>query len=224
MKVVSVHTPGSTLLTLEVRDDLSMIERRTATMSSGLSLAVASAGSEICLSSAGDIHDPATIVIDPPPEGIDIGTILAMGTGRFEVTDNENGRLWVRPTTSGVVQPGDVVRPIPAKLLKGVGMFPRVPDGLPDAWVGDGGRFTPGYESRAEELWKAISKLGFHPTFDWAGSEDGEAIVARDSEGHAQLIIDLEEPQQQRIIDSKLAEGILTEWIREEISSLPKGL
>jgi len=224
MKVVTMHTPGSTLQTLEVREDLSMIERRSATMSTGLSLAVASAGAEILLTGHKDLHDPATILLSSIPSDVGVGDLLAIGTSRVEITEIDHEGIWVRPTIPGVIQPGDVLRYVPADLLEEKGAFPRVPDGLPDAFEGENGRFTPSYESRAKEVWNAMTQLGFHPTFDWAGSEDGEAVVARDVEGHAQLIVDLEEPGQQELIDRKLAEGSLAQWICEEISSLPRGL
>lgn len=221
MKVVAVRTPGSVLSALEIRGDLSMVERRSSTMGSGLSVAVASARSEIVLSSRPHGDQPATIVTAPTdnPTSLD-GQILAIGTSRFEAVEVDGDRLWMKPIRPGVVQAGDVVRVIPRELLGSDDFFPRIPDGLPNAWDSEEPRYSAGYEKRAELIWDAMTDLGFFPTIEWAGSEDGEAIVARGKDSKALLIVDLEDPEQQKTMDLLIAEAGLAFWIREQIAHL----
>ena len=65
-----------------------------------------------------------------------------------------------------------------------------------------------------------MTDLGFLPTIEWAGSEDGEAIVARGKDRKALLIVDLEDPKQQKTMDLLIAEDGLAFWIREQIAHL----
>ncbi|AZQ75944.1 hypothetical protein EJ997_00020 [Flaviflexus ciconiae] len=106
MKVVAVRTPGSVLSALEIRGDLSMVERRSSTMGSGLSVAVASARSEIVLSCRSHGDQPATIVTAPTdnPTSLD-GQILAIGTTRFKAVEVDGDRLWMKPIRRASFRP-----------------------------------------------------------------------------------------------------------------------
>ena len=97
--------------------------------------------------------------------------------------------------------------------------FPRTPDGLPDAWsTGEPIRFTPEYESRLEELWRAAIASGHIPTIEWAGSEDGESLLLHDPwDDHTIAIIDVEDPAVQKLVDEQRLKGhlALVNWIAQ---------
>lgn len=93
--------------------------------------------------------------------------------------------------------------------------FPRTADGLPNAWTGDDGRFSPVYESRAERLWHAVLAAGYQPSINYAGSEDGESLLVCDQQDTLVMLIHLEDPNEQAIIDQRLAEGSVAKWIGE---------
>ena len=62
----------------------------------------------------------------------------------------DGDRLWDEANPPGVVQAGDVVRVIPRELLGSDDFFPRIPDGLPNAWDSEEPEYSAGYEKRAE--------------------------------------------------------------------------
>lgn len=83
--------------------------------------------------------------------------------------------------------------------------FPRTPDSLPGAW-GDveDGRFTPAYEERARRVWEATQAIGLVPEFGGAGSQDGEYL----------FLVHLEDPTDQKVIDTAIAKGKLETLLR----------
>lgn len=91
--------------------------------------------------------------------------------------------------------------------------FPRTPDGLPNAWTGDDGRFTPGYEARAEAVWDAVIAAGYTPSITYAGSEDGEALLICGEDGELQMLLHLEDPAEQEAIDRAIADGSLQRFV-----------
>lgn len=221
MEVVAVRTPGSMLAALEIREDFSMVERRVRTLAGGLSLAVASAGSEVLLSDRASPEAEATIILADDTQLLAmVGADFAVGTARFTGVEIDENGLWALPTRHGVIQAGDVVRIIPAPITS-TGPFPRTPDGLPDAEGNEEKRFSAPYEARAEQLWHAIADLGCRPSLEWAGSEDGEAMVGRAADDSVLLVIDLEDPAQQRAIDALIDSGELSRWLMDEFASGP---
>lgn len=222
MEVVAVRTPGSVLAALEIRADLSMVERRPQTIGGGLSLAVASAGTEVLLTATAARDAEAMIILRDDSELPDFASSgFAVGTARFQAVEFDESGLWAKPIRHGVVQAGDVVRIITGSLDNNGKPFPRIPDGLPDAPENREERFTSAYEARAESLWKGIVGLGYRPSFEWAGSEDGEAIVARGDDDTVVIVIDLEDPGQQQMIDLLTSGGDLTEWLKDELAGRP---
>lgn len=222
MEVVAVRTPGSVLAALEIRADLSMVERRPQTIGGGLSLAVASAGTEVLLTATAARDAEAMIILRDDSELPGFASSgFAVGTARFQAVEFDESGLWAKPIRHGVVQAGDVVRIISGSLDSKGKPFPRIPDGLPDAPENRERRFTPAYEARAESLWKGIAGLGYEPSFEWAGSEDGEAIVARGDDDTVLVVIDLEDPGQQQMIDLLTSGGDLTEWLKDELAGRP---
>ncbi|WP_182353637.1 hypothetical protein [Flaviflexus huanghaiensis] len=222
MEVVSVHTPGSDLAALEIRADFSMVERRPQTIGAGLSLAVASAGTEVLFTDRVTREAEAAVVVKDDSHLIDlVGMSFAVGTARFDGVEIDELGLWALPTQQGVVQAGDVLRPIPHRIEDSQGPFPRVPDGLPDAPENVEKRFSPPYEERAERLWQAIVDLGCRPSLEWAGSEDGEAIVGRGADDRVRIVIDLEDQAQQQAIDELYSRGALSEWLSETLKNDP---
>lgn len=97
--------------------------------------------------------------------------------------------------------------------------FPRAKDDLPHAWGPEGGRFTPEYEQRAERLWDVLVELGLRPELVWAGSEDGEAIVAYPADdSDIAWLLHLEDPESQKTADRHLADGDAAAWIRSSLA------
>lgn len=222
MEVVSVRTPDSTLAALEIRVDFSMVERRAQTIGAGLSLAVASAGTEVLFSDRPSQEAEATVVIKDDSRLLDlVGRSFAVGTSRFDGVEIDEFGLWALPTQHGVVQVGDVLRLIPERSDEARGPFPRVPDGLPDAPENVEKRFSPRYEERVERLWRAITELGCRPSLEWAGSEDGEAIVGRGKDDRVLIVIDLEDVDQQQTIDRLHGSGQLHSWLSETLKHDP---
>lgn len=105
--------------------------------------------------------------------------------------------------------------------------FPRIDDGLGHAWGLRGQhpqevweRFSEQYETQAEALWTCFEKLGFEPALDWAGSEDGEAIIGRNSEGEIIVIYHLEDPDQAIALQNAASKSELRKLVEETIESL----
>lgn len=218
VEVICVRTPGSVLAALEIREDFSMIERRAQSPGRGLSLAVASAGSDVLLSNRISDEAEATILLDDDSRILHlVGVPFAVGTARLTGLEIDEFGLWARPIQHGIIQTGDVVRAIPHEAGNKKGPFPRMPDGLPDAPHNGEERFSAPYEKRAEHLWEAMIAAGCQPSFEWAGTEDGEALVGRDGSDSVLLVIDLEDPTQQNAIDTLIATGDLASWITEEL-------
>lgn len=222
MEVVTVRTLGSILAAIEIRADFSMVERRPQSIGTGLHLAVAAAGAQVLVCGGKGVTAEATIVLNEDSQLSElIGQNFATGTARFVGLEIDESGLWARPTWPGVVQTGDVVRAIPDGLIDKTGPFPRVPDGLPDAPDNHELRFSPTYEARAERLWDVIDQLGYRPSLEWAGSEDGEAIVARSDDDTVLVVIDLEDPDQQQTIDVLIQSRGLVRWLELELAGRP---
>lgn len=88
-----------------------------------------------------------------------------------------------------------------AAMCSGRPDFPRADDGLGFAWgleldrptlVWE--RFSPAYEEQAARLWDEFAARGWHPALEWAGSQDGEAIIGRDDDGEIVCFYHLEDP------------------------------
>jgi len=83
--------------------------------------------------------------------------------------------------------------------------FPRPFDGLPRAWQMDTDepvevwdRGSAAYEEQAAALWDEFARRGWQPALEWAGSEDGEAIIGRDTDGSIVCLVHLEDPADAR--------------------------
>ncbi len=157
------------------------------------------------------------------------GQLVALGTARFQAgaPDVAGARgselLELRPVAPGQVSERDTPRIVPAEMLEGrdpEAVFPRIPDGLPDAWSTPVGRFTPEYEERARVVWETLSAAGYSPEFWWAGSEDGEVIAVPFGECGESFLVGIEEPDEQVEIDAHIAAGELAEWLESEIDLL----
>lgn len=99
--------------------------------------------------------------------------------------------------------------------------FPRVPDDQPDAWGGEDVRFTPSYEARAQALWDILTDLDLSPQLMWAGSEDGEALVAtRGTE--IVWLVHLEDPREQERLDRMLAHDDRRDRVARAVDSREK--
>lgn len=151
------------------------------------------------------------------------GQVVALGTARFQAGDLTDGQLELTPVTPGRVSERDTPRIVPAEILEGrdpAAVFPRIPDGLPDAWSTPVGRFTPEYEERARVVWETLAAAGYSPEFWWAGSEDGEVIAVPFGECGEAFLAGIEEPDEQVEIDAHIAAGELAEWLESEIDLL----
>ncbi|MDE1566068.1 hypothetical protein ACXITP_00220 [Actinotignum sanguinis] len=154
------------------------------------------------------------------------GQLVAVGTARFQagvLGEPTGGQLALRPVAPGRVSERDTPRIIPAEMLEGrdpAAVFPRIPDGLPDAWNTPVGRFTPEYEERARVVWETLTAAGYRPEFWWAGSEDGEVIAVPFGECGESFLVGIEEPEEQREIDARIAAGELAQWLESEIDLL----
>ncbi|MFN8084235.1 MAG: hypothetical protein U0Q14_08395 [Dermatophilaceae bacterium] len=83
--------------------------------------------------------------------------------------------------------------------------FPREDDGLGFAWGLEFDRprhiwerFSPAYEKQAARLWDEFAAKGLHPALEWAGSQDGEAVIGRDDAGEIVCFYHLEDPSPPR--------------------------
>ncbi|PXA77875.1 hypothetical protein [Auritidibacter sp. NML100628] len=158
------------------------------------------------------------------------GARIALGTTLGQVEFDKTvatGQLVVTAEQPGLITVGDVIRPIPVgvSFAQRHGMFPRMPDGLADAWSSsaENARFAPRYEARLEGLWEAGLVAGLHPEVQWAGSEDGE-VLELSLPGEAEqrvFLIDLEEPNSQEEID---AVQDLDAWMTEIRAELTEDL
>ena len=108
--------------------------------------------------------------------------------------------------------------------------FPRTPDGKPHAWGLKGKvpaeiweRFSPAYEAQARTVWSAFAALGYDPALEWAGSEDGEAIIGREARPRPRrtasivVLFHLENPQEAVRLQQAIAGGRLKALIADEI-------
>ncbi|MDO5603885.1 MAG: hypothetical protein Q4G25_01860 [Paracoccus sp. (in: a-proteobacteria)] len=103
--------------------------------------------------------------------------------------------------------------------------FPRQPDGKPHAWglTGDAPseiweRFSPAYEAQAEALWNEFSRMGLIPALEWAGSQDGEAVIGRDDAGEIVMLFHLEMPGEAQALHQAITENRLAAFIRSAIA------
>lgn len=94
--------------------------------------------------------------------------------------------------------------------------FPRPRDDLTPAWglLGDEPatiweRFSPLYEAQAERLWKELAALSLEPALEWAGSQDGEAIIGRDTDGEIIVLFHLEDPKEAQMLEKAIDGGEL---------------
>ncbi|WGH93811.1 hypothetical protein QDX21_03155 [Auritidibacter ignavus] len=158
------------------------------------------------------------------------GARIALGTTLGQVEFDKTvatGQLVFTAEHPGLITVGDVIRPIPVgvSFAQRHGMFPRMPDGLADAWSGsaENARFAPRYEVRLEGLWEAGLVAGLHPEVQWAGSEDGEVLELSlpGEAGQRVFLIDLEEPNSQEEID---AVQDLDAWMTEIRAELTEDL
>lgn len=106
-------------------------------------------------------------------------------------------------------------------------LFPRQNDGHPPAWGLRGARpyliwerFSPAYETQAERLWHACAALGLTPALEWAGSEEGEALLGRDAAGEIALLLRLEEPDEAQRLQAALCSGQIRGYLRGERKAL----
>lgn len=102
--------------------------------------------------------------------------------------------------------------------------FPRTPDAEPHAWglsrerpheVWE--RFSARYESQAEELWNAVAALGLIPSLEWAGSQDGEALLGRDKNGALVVTFHLEDPKEAENIAKAISMNSLAMFVHDSI-------
>lgn len=103
--------------------------------------------------------------------------------------------------------------------------FPRADDGLGHAWGLAGAapeavweRFSASYEAQAEALWHAFAARGWRVALEWAGSEDGEAIIARDQGGDIVLLYHLEDPAEAERLRAARESGRLDAFIKASLS------
>lgn len=113
--------------------------------------------------------------------------------------------------------------------MKNEGTSPRVPDEHGWAWglVGDQPeqlweRFSPAYEAQARILLAALARYWPTVKLAWAGSEDGEAAVAIDSDDTIAFCYHLEEPRSAKDLADAIAQGGLDDLIAKLAPHLPK--
>lgn len=99
--------------------------------------------------------------------------------------------------------------------------FPRTPDDKGHAYGLLGAvpeqvweRFSDRYEAQAEALCNVISDMGYVAALEWAGSQDGEAIIGRNATGEIVVLYHLEDPNEAEQIEKAIAEG----WIQKMLS------
>lgn len=108
--------------------------------------------------------------------------------------------------------------------------FPRSTDDLPHAWglmhdipTEIWERFSPAYEAQAEAVWAAFAEMGLVPALEWAGSQDGEAIIARrmmtkpGRDAEIVILFHLENPQEAQRVQTAIETGRLAALIADEI-------
>ncbi|RRD51822.1 hypothetical protein EII12_07275 [Buchananella hordeovulneris] len=84
--------------------------------------------------------------------------------------------------------------------------FPRVEDGLANAWAGPGERFTPEYEARLQRVAIAIAACGWRPAIELQGTQDGEVVVAYHPHvDYRAVLFQIEDPSEQQRVDKLLA-------------------
>lgn len=99
-------------------------------------------------------------------------------------------------------------------------LFPRDPDNQPEAYPGGDGRFSDSYEARAQTLAQAVEMAGYAPALDWAGSEDGEALLALDkTSGELMWVVHLEDPHEQALVDQHIASNTLYTFVQDAIAN-----
>lgn len=200
-RVTGITAHGRTIRALEIGADLAMTERRSGAPAR-LAVALTASGQDITFTREKNTDLPLAIIVD---DGGNLAELrdsrFAVGTAMF-TGGNFDGTLEATPLAPGLIEEGDVLRPAPPLDDKHRNCpFPRDPDGLPDAWTHEGGRFSHAYEERAEAVFNAVRHLGYDPRFAWAGSEDGEAIQILDEAGTCIYIFDIEDPAEQEEID-----------------------
>lgn len=106
-------------------------------------------------------------------------------------------------------------------------IFPRKNDYLGHAWGLTGSepvevweRLSPAYEAQAEALWNAFAARGLNPSLEWAGSQDGEAIIGRDDDDEIVILYHLESPAEARTLALARAEGSLNRLIATHLREL----
>lgn len=108
--------------------------------------------------------------------------------------------------------------------------FPRSRDDKPHAWglthenpIEIWERFSPAYEAQAETLWAAFRQMGLEPALEWAGSEDGEAIIGREAssrpgrEAEIVVLFHLENPDEAMLLQKAIATDRLAALIEADI-------
>lgn len=105
--------------------------------------------------------------------------------------------------------------------------FPRPDDGAGHAWVLSGAaptlvseRLSVAYEQQAADLWDAFAARGWIPALEWAGSQDGEAIIGRDAAGEIVCLFHLEEPAGAEELAAARHAGTLQKLIDAEVAGL----
>ncbi|MDO5528021.1 MAG: hypothetical protein Q4F71_01340 [Paracoccus sp. (in: a-proteobacteria)] len=88
--------------------------------------------------------------------------------------------------------------------------FPRADDGFGHAWGLAG--------AAPEALWRAFAARGWRVALEWAGSEDGEAIIARDQGGDIVLLYHLEDPAEAERLRAARESGRLDAFIKASLS------
>ena len=103
--------------------------------------------------------------------------------------------------------------------------FPRRNDGKPHAWGLAGTdpyeiweRFSPSYEAQAQAMWEAFENMGLVPALEWAGSQDGEAIIGRDHADEIVVLYHLENPEEARMVQQALASGTVMDFIERSLN------
>lgn len=105
--------------------------------------------------------------------------------------------------------------------------FPRQDDNKGHAWglltdqpeeVWE--RFSHRYETQAETVWKSFEQLDLIPSLEWAGSQDGEAIIGRNSEGEILALFHLEDPEQAEALQTAIATGNIISFIAQKKQEL----
>lgn len=108
--------------------------------------------------------------------------------------------------------------------------FPRPRDDKPHAWglthevpTEIWERFSPAYEAQAETVWAALRQMGLDPALEWAGSQDGEAIIGRTAsaqpgrEAEIVVLFHLENPDEATLLQKAIATDRLASLIDADI-------